>query len=274
MAVIGEMCVGGLSCCFIFLKYGHIVKRCFQNRYVWKVLWGRKRHLSSLRSQLLHIIHLVHCRVNVPANRTPLCRLSRQDTFILLWMDRITYSRPLCFRGEGDQTSNYCMVDLGPFNCLTKDFFSLEMEQFPGTFTVWCIIMSEFQLLSQPSLGWLPWQQPSRALINVCIQYVWVCVWEKETDCVSVWINVCICMHMYSCVCEYEKKHAEVICWSSEPYQFTWKPITAEAEESVSSRAKNKRDAEERVTMKRWQNWMDECWDAAQWIIWGACVLW
>lgn len=86
------------QCYLIMLKYGHIVKRGFQNIYIWKVLWRRKKDISPpLRCQLHHI-HLVHCHVNVPANSAPLCRRSRQETLILLWMDRITYSRQLCFR--------------------------------------------------------------------------------------------------------------------------------------------------------------------------------
>lgn len=105
MALIEKRCVGGWA--------GGVIL------YLWKMdtLWrgafktdmsaGKKDISAPLRSQVQELIHLVHCHVNVPANSTPLCRLSHQDTFIRLWMDRITYSRPLCFRGEEDQTSNY-----------------------------------------------------------------------------------------------------------------------------------------------------------------------
>lgn len=117
-------------------------KGAFKTDISEKCFGGEKVISPPLRSQLHHHIHLVHCRLNVPANSTPLCRLSRQETLILLWMDKITYSRPLCFRGEGDQTSNYCKADLELFNCRSRTqrsqpgFFSLEMEQFPGTSTV------------------------------------------------------------------------------------------------------------------------------------------
>lgn len=47
-------------------------------------LGGEKDISPHLRSQEQQLIHLVHCYVNVPANSTPLCRLSRHDTFILL----------------------------------------------------------------------------------------------------------------------------------------------------------------------------------------------
>lgn len=158
---------------------------------------GEKKTLSPpLRSQLHYHIHLVHCHVNVPANSTPLCRLSRQDTFILLWMDRITYSRPLCFRGEEDQTSNYCKADLGPFNCLSQtqrsqpDFSHLRWSNFLGPL-LWCIIMSEFQLSSQSSLGRLPLQQSNRALVHVCI-----CVCRRQT----VSLFACMCGYLYASV--------------------------------------------------------------------------
>lgn len=77
----------------------HISEKCF----------GVGRCLFFLRGahcSTTSILFIAMWMVNVPANRTPLCRLSHQDAFILPWMDRITYSRPLCFRGEEDQTSN------------------------------------------------------------------------------------------------------------------------------------------------------------------------
>lgn len=93
------------------------------------------------RSQLQQLIHLVNCLVNV-ANSAHLCadravrRLSsRSET------DRITYSRPLSFSGEKDQTSICRNADLGPFNCLSQtqwsraDFSPFEMERFHGTFS-------------------------------------------------------------------------------------------------------------------------------------------
>ena len=48
-----------------------------------KYFRGEEDNSPSLRSQLQHI-NLVHRLMNVPANSTPLCRLSCQDTFILL----------------------------------------------------------------------------------------------------------------------------------------------------------------------------------------------
>lgn len=116
----GEQCRKGPRCYFIFLKYGHCKKDACKN---WKVLWGRKTLSPPLTSQHIHLAY-ASVRVNSP----PLCGRRRQDTFIFFWMDSITYSRPLCFRGEGDQTSIYCKADLGPFNWLwhigaKRDFF-------------------------------------------------------------------------------------------------------------------------------------------------------
>ena len=75
-------------------------------------------------------------------------------------------------------------ADLGPFNCLSwtqrsqPGFFSLlKWNNFLGPL-LWCIIMSEFQLSSQLSLGRLPWQRSNRA-----------------------WVNVCVCMCVCMCVC-------------------------------------------------------------------------
>ena len=133
------------------------------------------------------------------------------------------------------------------------------MEQFPRTSTVMhynvCISTVISALIRKT-----PWQQSNRTLVNVWVGVcacVCVCVracGDRLSLCLHVW--VCICMHLYLCVCEHEVKHAEVICRSPDPSQFTWKPITAAAEGKwlVPGR-KNKRDAEERITMKR-QNWM------------------
>lgn len=140
MALMGKWYERGLSCYFMFLKYGQCGKMLVKSE---KCFGGEKDIASPLRSQLQQLIHLAHCYVNVPANGPPLCRLRYQDTFILLWMDRITYSKPLCFRGEEDQTSLYCKADLEPFNCLSQTQWSrlhspppCKLEQFPGTFTV------------------------------------------------------------------------------------------------------------------------------------------
>lgn len=85
-------------------------------------------------------------------------------------------------------------ADLGPFNRLSWTqgarsqlfFFSLlRWNRFLGPL-LWCIIMSEFQLSSQPSLGRLPWQQSNPAQLNVC-------VW---TDSVSVCVCVCTCVYL------------------------------------------------------------------------------
>lgn len=131
------------------------------------------------------------------------------------------------------------------------------MEQFPWTSTVMhynvCISAVISALIRKT-----PWQQSNRTLVNAC---AWVCVpacvcarGDRLSLCLHVW--VCICMHLYLWVCEHEVKHAEVICRSPDPSQFTWKPITAAAEgKCLVPRAKNKRDAGERITMKR-QNWM------------------
>lgn len=152
------MCEGAGVLFYYVWNTGTLWKGAFKTDLSEKCSGGEKDISPPPRSQLQHLIHLVHCRVNVPANSTPLCGVSRQDTFILLWMDRITYSRPLCFKGERDQTSNYCKADLGPFNCLSQtqrsqlDFSLLRWNNFPGPL-LWCIIMSAFQLSSQPSLG-------------------------------------------------------------------------------------------------------------------------
>lgn len=56
---------------------------------------------------------------------------------------------------------------------------------------LWCIIMSEFHLSSQPSLARLPWQQSNHAQLNVGV-YMCVCVW--------VWLN-CVCVQEWGKAC-------------------------------------------------------------------------
>lgn len=112
-------------------------------------------------------------------------------------------------------------ADLRPFNCLCQtqrsqpDFFPplLRLNNFLGP-PLWCIIMSEFQLSSQSSLGRLPWQRSNRARVNVT---VCVCVCGRQSG-----MRVSAFLHLYSCVCEgMRKNHAEVICWSHDRSQFT-----------------------------------------------------
>jgi hypothetical protein len=56
--------------------------------------------------QELECIHHIHGCMNVPANGIPLYSLGQQDTFIMSYTEKITYSWPLRFMGERDQTSN------------------------------------------------------------------------------------------------------------------------------------------------------------------------
>lgn len=230
MALIGKWCGRRLSCIFrgvisYFWNMDTLWKGAFKTDMSEKCFRGDKDLSPPLRSQLHLHIHLVHCHVNVPANSTPLCRLSRQDTFILLWMDRITHSRPLCCRGEEDQTWNYCKADLGPFNCLSQtqrsqlDFSLLRWNNFLGP-ALWCIIMSEFQLSSQPSLGRLPWQQSNRPLVNVSIC---VCVWRRLA--VSLFASMPVNLYAYVLVCLREWGKAcrgnLLICWPISIYMKT-----------------------------------------------------
>lgn len=143
MAPRGKWCARGLRCMcyFIFLKYGHTVNRSFQNRYIWKVLWGRKRHLSSSEEANCSTTSILFIAMWMFLLTAHLC--ADWAVKILSSCSEWTESHIQGHYALGvRKIKHQIKADLGPFNRLSWTqrsqpcFFSLEMEQFPGTFTV------------------------------------------------------------------------------------------------------------------------------------------
>ena len=131
------------------------------------------------------------------------------------------------------------------------------MEQFPRTSTVMhynvCISTVISALIRKT-----PWQQSNRTLVSLC---AWVCV----PACVCLWrqavpLFACMSVHLYASVFVCLRVRGKAcrgnlpISWPISIYMKT--NYSCGRREVPRSRAKkNKRDAEERITMKR-QNWM------------------